>query len=80
MFALQCGPGIPLALSTGMKTPSAWMPEAADESTMLDLIRKLLDRSIPIVRRPGGGFRIPVDADGGPAIRTPDAKLIPEAV
>ena len=56
------------------------MPEAADESTMLDLIRKLLDLSIPIVRRPGGGFRIPVDADGAPAIRTPDAKLIPAAV
>lgn len=80
MFELQCGPGIPLALSTGMKTPSPWMPEAADESTMLDLIRKLLDLSIPIVRRPGGGFRIHVDAAGVPVIRTPDAKLIPAAV
>ncbi len=56
------------------------MPEAADESTMLDLIRQLLDRSIPIVRRSGGGFRIPIDADGAPGIRKPDAKLIPAAV
>lgn len=47
---------------------------------MLDLIRKLLDLSVPIVRQPGGGFRIPIDTDGVPGIRTPDAKLIPAAV
>ena len=47
---------------------------------MLDLIRQLLDLRIPIVRRPGGGFRIPIDTDGAPGIRTPDAKLIPAAV
>jgi hypothetical protein len=56
------------------------MPEAADESTMLDLIRRLLDLSVPIVRRPGGGFRIPIDADDAPGVQTPDAKLIPAAV
>ena len=47
---------------------------------MLDLIRKLLDLSVPIVRRPGGGFRIPIDGDDAPDVRTPDAKLIPAAV
>ena len=47
---------------------------------MLDLIRKLLDLSIPIVRRPGGGFRIHIDADDAPGVRTPDSKLIPAAV
>jgi hypothetical protein len=51
-----------------MKTPSPWMPDAADESTVLDVMREMLELDMAIARRPDGGFRI--------AIR----KLIPETV
>lgn len=69
--------GTQLAVTNGMKTMSPWMPEAADESTMLEVVRQMLDLGIPIDRGAGGGFRISVDPDPAIDTRTPDAKLIP---
>jgi hypothetical protein len=43
-----------------MKTPNPWMPDAADESTMLEVMREMLELEMAIARRPDGGFRIAV--------------------
>ncbi len=56
------------------------MPEAADEWTILELIREMLDLDIPVARRAGGGFRISLDPHDATDTKTPDAKLIPAAV
>jgi len=61
-------------------TTSSWMPHAADESTLLELMREMLRLDIRIARRPDGGFRISVDSAEGNSIGTRGGKKIPQSV
>lgn len=56
------------------------MPHAADESTLLELMREMLRLDIRIARRPDGGFRISVDSAEGSSIGTRGGKKIPQSV
>lgn len=68
------------AVRTGMKNPSPWMPEGADEATMIEVLLELLELDIRVTRREGG-LRLAADRADDPHPDTdtggPQAKLIP---